>query len=86
MQSEQAREDAGAARQKIRITSPDWDMSDEPADERTVESFVMPLEGCGGNDDPAAVVDAYGRELRYLGVRWTGSRVELVVDTEVPGP
>jgi hypothetical protein len=85
MQSEQAREDAGAARQKIRITSPDWDMSDEPAGERTIESFVMPLEGCGSDDDPAAVVDAYGRELRYLGVRRANGRVELVIDTEVPG-
>jgi hypothetical protein len=40
--------------------------------------------GCGSDDDPAAVVDAYGRELRYIGVRRTGTRVELVVDTEVP--
>jgi hypothetical protein len=84
MQNEQAREDAGAVKQKIRINSPDWDMSDEPAEERTVESFVMPLEGCGSDDAPAAVVDAYGRELRYIGVRRTGTRVELVVDTEVP--
>jgi hypothetical protein len=72
MQSEQAREDVGVVKQKIRINSPDWDMSDEPA------------EGCGSDDDPAAVVDAYGRELRYIGVRRTGTRVELVVDTEVP--
>jgi len=71
--------------EKIRISSPDWDMSDEPPEERTVESFVMPLEGCGSDDDPAAVVDAYGRELRYLGVRRATVRVELVVDTEVPG-
>jgi hypothetical protein len=44
----------------------------------------MPLEGCGSNDGPAAVVDAYGRELRVVGVRRTRSRVELVIDTEVP--
>jgi hypothetical protein len=70
---------------KIRITGRDWDMSDWPPEELTVESFVMPLEGCGSNDDPAAVVDAYGRELRIVGVRRSGDRVELVVDTEVPG-
>jgi hypothetical protein len=71
--------------EKIRITGNDWNMSDWPAEELTVESFVMPLEGCGSNDDPAAVVDAYGRELRVIGVRRHGSRVELVVDMEVPG-
>jgi hypothetical protein len=59
-------------------------MSDEPAEERTVESFVMPLEGRGADDDPAAVVDACGRKPRCTGVRRTGPRGELVVDTEVP--
>lgn len=73
------------ANEKIRITGNDWDMSSWPSGELTVESFVMPLEGCGSDDDPAAVVDAYGRELRIIGVRRHGSRVELVVDAEVPG-
>ena len=71
--------------EKIRITGRDWDMSDWPAEEITVEGIVMPLEGCGANEDPAAVIDAYGRELHIIGVRRTGGRVELVVDTEVPG-
>jgi hypothetical protein len=71
--------------EKIRITGNDWDMSDWPAEELTVESFVMPLEGCGSNDDPAVVVDAYGRQLNIIGVRRHGSRVELVVDMEGPG-
>jgi hypothetical protein len=70
--------------EKIKITGRDWDMSDWPPEEITVEGIVMPLEGCGSNDDPAAVVDAYGRQLRIIGVRRTGDRVELVVDTEVP--
>jgi hypothetical protein len=69
--------------EKIQITQPDWDMTDSPPEELTVESFVMPLEGCGSNDDPAAVVDAYGRDLRVIGVRRAGDRVELVVDSEV---
>jgi hypothetical protein len=59
--------------EKIQITGHDWNM--------TVESFVMPLEGCGSHDDPAAVVDAYGRELHVIGVRRHGNRVELVIDT-----
>ena len=72
--------------EKIRITSPDWDMSDEPAGERTVESFVMPLEGCGSDDEPAAVVDAYGRELRYIGVRRDGFDDPVRVDVgALPG-
>lgn len=71
--------------EKIRITGHDWDMSDWPAEELTVESLVMPLEGCGGNDNRAAVVDAYGRELHIIGVRRNGSRVELVVDLKEPG-
>lgn len=73
--------------EKIRITGNGWDMSDWPAEEITVAGIVTPLEGCGDNDDQAAVVDAYGRELRIVGVRRHGSRVELVVDMadmEVP--
>jgi hypothetical protein len=70
--------------EKIRITGRDWDMSDWPTEELTVEGIVMPLEGCGNNDDKAAVIDAYGRELHIIGVRRHGSRVELVVDTEKP--
>lgn len=69
---------------KIRIDGHDWDMSDWPAEEITVAGIVTPLEGCGNNDDRAAVVDAYGRELHIVGVRRHGGRVELVVDTEVP--
>lgn len=69
---------------KIRITGRNWDMSDWPAEEITVAGIVTPLEGCGDNDDRAAVVDAYGRDLHIVGVRRHGSRVELVVDTEVP--
>jgi hypothetical protein len=69
---------------KIQITGHDWDMSDWPVEEITVAGIVTPLEGCGDNDDRAAVVDAYGRELHIVGVRRHGSRVELVVDTEVP--
>jgi hypothetical protein len=71
--------------QKIQITQPDWYMGDDPPGELTVEGLVMPLEGCGSNDDPAVVVDAHGRELRVVGVRRAAGRVELVVDTEVPG-
>ena len=70
---------------KIRITGRDWDMSDWPPAEVTVEGIVLPLEGCGVNEDRAAVVDAYGRELHIIGVRRHGSRVALVVDMEGPG-
>lgn len=70
---------------RIEITGHDLDMSGWPAEEITVAGIVTPLEGCGENDDRAAVVDAYGRDLRIIGVRRHGSRVELVVDTEVPG-
>jgi hypothetical protein len=70
---------------KIRITGRDWDMSDWPSEEITVAGIVTPLEGCGDNEDRAAVVDAYGHELHIVGVRRHGSRVELVVDTEGPG-
>lgn len=71
--------------EKIRITGHDWDMSDWPAEELTVAGIVTPLEGCGDNDDRAAVVDAYGRDLHIIGVRRHGDRVELVVDVEGPG-
>jgi hypothetical protein len=71
-------------RQKIQITARDWDMSDWTPEEITVEGIVMPLEGCGANEAPAAVVDAYGRELHIIGVRRHHSRVELVVDVEGP--
>lgn len=71
--------------EKIQITERDWDMSDWPPEEITVEGIVMPLEGCGDNEDRAAVVDAFGRELHIVGVRRNGFRVELVVDMEVPG-
>jgi hypothetical protein len=74
-----------SAMEKIQITGHDWDMSDWPPEEMTVEGIVMPLEGCGDNEDRAVVVDAYGRELHIVGVRRNGSRVELVVDTERPG-
>jgi hypothetical protein len=69
--------------QKIEITGNDWPMHDWPPEELTVESITMPLEQCGSDDDPAAVVDAYGRELKILGVRRNGDRVELVIDTEM---
>jgi hypothetical protein len=69
--------------EKIQITCRDWDMSDWPAEEITVTGIVTPLEGCGDNEDRAAVVDAYGRELRIIGIRRHGSRVELVVDTDM---
>jgi hypothetical protein len=75
----------GVDLEKIRITGHDWDMSDWPAEEITVEGIVTPLEGCGANEDRAAVVDAYGRELHIIGVRRNGSRVELVVDTDGAG-
>jgi len=68
---------------KIQITGNGWDMSDWPPEEITVEGLVVPLEGCGDNEDRAAVLDAYGRELQIIGVRRHGDRVELVVDTEV---
>jgi hypothetical protein len=68
--------------EKIRITGRDWDMSGWPREEITVAGIVSPLEGCGDNDDRAAVVDAYGRELRIIGVRRHGGRVELVVDAD----
>jgi hypothetical protein len=71
--------------EKIQIAERDWPMSDWPPEEMTVASFVTPLEGCGSDDDPAAVVDAYGRRLHVVGVRRAENRVELVVDTEVPG-
>lgn len=71
--------------EKIQISEPGWPMSDWPPGEITVAGIVTPLEGCGDNDDPAAVVDAYGRDLHIVGVRRHGSRVELVVDTERPG-
>lgn len=68
---------------KIQISERDWDMSDWPAGEIVVDGIVMALEGCGGGGDQVAVIDADGRELRVLGVRRHGSRVELVV--EAPG-
>jgi hypothetical protein len=81
----ESRPASGVSPEKIQITGRDWDMSDWPAEEITVEGIVTPLEGCGANEDLAAVVDAYGRELHIIGVRRNGSRVELVVDMEGPG-
>lgn len=69
---------------KIQITERDWPMHDWPREEIVVEGIVMALEGCGDNDDQAVVTDAYGRQLRIIGVRRNGNRVELVVDTEEP--
>jgi hypothetical protein len=67
---------------KIQIPESDWDMSDWPADEITVAGVVAALEGCGTDDEPVAVIDACGQELRLAGVRVHGSRIEIVV--EVP--
>jgi hypothetical protein len=64
---------------KIRISEAGWDMSDWPAEEITVGGIVMAAEGCGGDDDRAAVIDDDGRELTVLGVRRTPGRVEIVV-------
>jgi hypothetical protein len=69
---------------KIQITGRDWDMTGCTAEEITVEGPVAPLEGCGANADRAAVVDAYGRDLRIVGIRRHGARVELAVDIERP--
>ncbi|GAA4932005.1 hypothetical protein HD597_012853 [Nonomuraea thailandensis] len=71
--------------EKIRITQPDWDLADWGPADLTVEGVVMALEGCGDNESPMAVVDAYGRELRIVGVRRQGSRVEIVVSAEGAG-
>jgi hypothetical protein len=64
---------------KIRISEPDWDMSDWPAEEITVGGIVMAAEGCGDDDDQTAVIDDDGQELTVLGVRRTPARVEIVV-------
>jgi hypothetical protein len=64
---------------KIRISEPDWDMSDWPAEEITVGGIVMAAEGCCDDDDQAAVIDDDGQELTLLGVRRTAARVEIVV-------
>lgn len=58
----------------------DWDMSDWGPEDLGVEGIVMALEGCGANEDQAAVVTSDGRELRVLGVRRHGARVEIVVE------
>lgn len=65
---------------KIKLARRDWDMSDWPASEIVVEGIVMALEGCGDNEDQARVITADGQNLRVLGVRRHGSRVEIVVE------
>ncbi|MGW3353268.1 hypothetical protein ACWDA3_59125 [Nonomuraea rubra] len=70
---------------KIQITQPDWNMADWGPADLTVEAVVMALEGCGDNESPMAVVDAYGRKLRIIGVRRQDSRVEIVVAVEGSG-
>jgi hypothetical protein len=47
----ESRAASGVDLEKIRITGRDWDMSDWLAGEITVEGIVMPLEGCGANED-----------------------------------
>jgi hypothetical protein len=71
--------------EKIRIAGHDWDLSDWPTEEITIEGIVTAMEGCGDNEDQAAVIDVYGREMRIVGVRRQGSRVEIVVDTRGAG-
>jgi hypothetical protein len=71
--------------EKIQITRPDWDTSDWGPADITVEGVVMALEGCGDNEIPVAVIDDSGCELRIIGVRRQGSRVEIVVAAEGPG-
>ena len=69
---------------KIQITQPDWYMGDDPPGELTVEGSSCPWKDAARTTTPPVVVDAYGRELRVIGVRSAAGRVELVVDTEVP--
>jgi hypothetical protein len=71
---------------RIQITGHDWDMSGWQPGEITVAGIVTAMEGCGANEEQAAVIDAYGRELHVIGVRRVGSRVELVVDTGAQEP
>jgi hypothetical protein len=58
----------------------DWDMSDWGPEDLVVDGLVMALEGCGVDEDQVAVVTADGKELRVLGVRRHGGRVEIVVE------
>jgi hypothetical protein len=64
---------------KIKISGRDWDMSDWDPAEIVVEGLGMAVEGCGSNDDQLAVIGSDGRELRLLGVRRHGNRVEIVI-------
>jgi hypothetical protein len=74
--------------QRITILENEWPMHDWPAEEITVAGIVGALEGCSMDDENtrAAVIDAYGQEMRVLGVRvrpgTKGLVLDIVTDTE----
>jgi hypothetical protein len=70
---------------KVAISERHWDMSGWDPAEIVVEGLVMAVEGCGANEDRLAVIDDDGRELRIIGVRRHGSRVEIVISTQPAG-
>jgi hypothetical protein len=66
---------------KIQVPESDWPMYDWEPEDIVVDGIVMAVQGLSSDDDNTrvAVLTDDGRELRILGVRRGGGRVEIIV-------
>ena len=66
---------------KIQVPKPDWPMYDWAPEDIVVAGIVMAVQGLSRDDDSTqvAVLTDECRELRIVGVRAHGGRVEIVV-------
>lgn len=65
----------------VQVPESDWPMYDWKPEDIVVDGIVMAVQGLSSDDDSTqvAVLTDEGRELRILGVRAHGGRVEIVV-------
>jgi phage replication-related protein YjqB (UPF0714/DUF867 family) len=70
---------------KIQVPESDWPMHDWAPQDIVVDGIVMAVQGLSRDDDntQVAVLTDEGRELRIVGVRAHGGRVEIIV-SEAP--
>ena len=66
---------------RIQVPESDWPMNDWEPEDIVVDGIVMAIQGLSSDDDntQVAVLTDEGQELRILGVRAHGGRVEIVV-------
>jgi phage replication-related protein YjqB (UPF0714/DUF867 family) len=66
---------------RVQVPESDWPMYGWESEDIVVDGIVMAVKGLSSDDDSTqvAVLTDEGRELRILGVRAHGGRVEIVV-------